>query len=363
MIEKRPLPPELEEELREPELATQSYHQLIWRRFRKSRIGVLSAGVLILFYVVAVAAPFFAPYGPNVDQIEYRHVPPQRLHFSWHEGLYVNGLHVVQDPQTMALKVVPNPDKHYPVHFFSHRAGDHLRLFTSDGPMFLLGTDRMGRDMLSRIIYGARVSLTVGLFGVFLSLVIGSLLGTVSGYWGGWVDQAIQRFIEVLAAFPSIPLWMALAAALPAGLNTIEVYFGITIILSLISWGGLARQVRGKVLAYREQDFVLAAQAAGASHWRVITKHLLPGCYSHIIVTSTLAIPAMILGETTLSFLGLGIRPPMTSWGVLLEESQRVTVLLHFPWLLIPAVPVLVVVIAYNFLGDALRDAADPYSD
>ncbi|MBT5714132.1 ABC transporter permease, partial [Candidatus Poribacteria bacterium] len=238
-----------------------------------------------------------------------------------------------------------------------------LHLVTSDGPMHLLGTDRMGRDLLSRMIYGARVSLTVGLVGVFLSMLLGSLLGTASGYWGGWADTAIQRVIELLAAFPPIPLWMALAAALPAGWSSIRVYFGITVILSLISWGGLARQVRGKVLSYREQDFVMAARASGAGHWYIITRHLLPGSYSHIIVIGTLAIPGMILGETALSFLGLGIRPPMTSWGVLLEEAQRVTVLLHYPWLIFPAVPVLIVVIAYNFLGDALRDAADPYSD
>jgi peptide/nickel transport system permease protein len=229
--------------------------------------------------------------------------------------------------------------------------------------MFLLGTDRMGRDLLSRIIYGGRISMTVGLVGVFLSLVLGSILGTASGYWGGWVDNLIQRIVELLSAFPSIPLWMALAAALPPGWSSVQVYFGITIILSIISWGGLARQVRGKVLAYREQDFVMAAKAAGAGHWYIIVNHLLPGCYSHIIVIATLAIPGMILGETALSFLGLGIRPPMTSWGVLLEEAQRVTVLLHYPWLLFPAIPVLIVVIAFNFLGDAIRDAADPYSD
>jgi peptide/nickel transport system permease protein len=229
--------------------------------------------------------------------------------------------------------------------------------------MFLLGTDRMGRDLLSRIIYGGRVSMTVGLIGVILSLLLGSTLGTISGYWGGWIDHLIQRFIELLSAFPSIPLWMALGAALPPGWSSIQIYFGITIILSIIGWGSLARQVRGKVLSYREQDFVMAARACGAGHWYIITHHLLPGSYSHIIVIATLAIPGMILGETALSFLGLGIRPPMTSWGVLLEEAQRVTVLLHYPWLLFPAIPVLIVVISFNFLGDALRDAADPYSD
>lgn len=227
--------------------------------------------------------------------------------------------------------------------------------------MFLLGTDRMGRDLLSRILYGGRVSLTVGLIGVMLSLVLGTVLGAVSGYFGGWVDHAIQRIIELLAAFPPIPLWMALGAAVPPGWSSIQTYFGITIILSIISWGGLAREVRGKGLVLREQDYTHAARAAGAGHWHIITRHLLPGCYSHIIVVATLAIPGMILGETALSFLGLGIRPPMTSWGVLLEEAQRVEVLLDNPWLLYPAIPVLFVVIAFNFLGDALRDAADPY--
>jgi peptide/nickel transport system permease protein len=308
-------------------------------------------------------ASFFAPYYYNAINVRLRHVPPQRLRVSWKHGLHVYGLKSVRDPETLELKFTPDPDQVHPVRFFGRDADGRLHLFTSDGPMFLLGTDRMGRDLFSRIIYGARVSLTIGLVGVFLSLVLGSVLGTMSGYFGGWVDIGIQRFIEILAAFPSIPLWMALAAALPPGWSSIQVYFGITVILSLVGWGGLARQVRGKVLAYREQDFVMAARAANAGHWHIITRHLLPGCYSHIIVISTLAIPGMILGETALSFLGLGIRPPMTSWGVLLEEAQRVTVLLHYPWLLFPAVPVLIVVISFNFLGDALRDAADPYSD
>ena len=217
--------------------------------------------------------------------------------------------------------------------------------------MYLLGTDRMGRDLLSRMIHGGRVSLTVGIIGVFLSLILGSVLGTLSGYFGGWIDHALQRVVEILASFPPIPLWMALGAALPAGWTSIETYLGITIILSIISWGGLAREVRGKVLVFREQDYTTAARSAGAGHWYIISRHLMPGCYSHIIVVATLAIPGMILGETALSFLGLGIRPPMTSWGVLLEEAQRVTVLLNHPWLLFPAAPVLVVVIAFNFLG------------
>ena len=339
-----------------------SYRQLIWRRFRKSKLGVASGFVLIAFYLIAALAGFFAPYHYNAIDIRYRHVPPQRLHVSHDKGVYVCGLKSVRDPQTLELVFTTDPSQTYPVRLLYRDANGKCHLFGSEGPMFLLGTDRMGRDLLSRIIYGGRVSLSVGLIGVILSLILGSFLGTISGYWGGWIDDVVQRFIELLSAFPGIPLWMALASALPPGWSSIKVYFGITIILSLISWGGLARQVRGKVLAYREQDFVTAARAAGAGHWHIITRHLLPGCYSHIIVISTLAIPGMILGETALSFLGLGIRPPMTSWGVLLEEAQRVTVLLHNPWLLFPAIPVLIVVIAYNFLGDALRDAADPYS-
>jgi len=339
-----------------------SYRQLIWRRFRKSKMGVIAGCVVAGFYIVALGAGFFAPYSPNTVRIRQRYVPPQAIHLSWQNGLHVHELATSRNPETWELEHVSVPDETYPVKFLYKDSDGHRHLFGCDGPMFLLGTDRMGRDLFSRIIHGARVSLTVGLVGVALSLVLGSLLGTISGYCGGWVDMLIQRLIEILAGFPAIPLWMALAAALPPGWSSVKTYFGITVILSLLSWGRLARQVRGKVLAYREQDFVMAAQSVGASHWHIITRHLLPGCYSHIIVVSTLSIPRMILGETALSFLGLGIRPPMVSWGVLLEESQQVTVLLTYPWLLFPAIPILAVVIGYNFLGDALRDAADPYA-
>lgn len=345
------------------ELGYLSYRQLIWRRLRKNRMGIAAAMVLSSSYVIALCAGFFAPYHYSEIQAGYRHVPPQELHFSLEHGLHVYGLKAERAVRTRELMFSADSTEIFPLLFFVRDNRERLHLFSCDGPMFLLGTDRMGRDLLSRIIYGARVSLTIGLIGVFISLSFGSILGTMSGYFGGGVDTLIQRSIEILLAFPSIPLWMALGAALPADWSSIGVYFGITVILALVSWGGLARQVRGKVLASRELDFVKAAQAAGASHWHIITRHLLPCSYSHIIVIATLAIPGMILGETALSFLGLGIRPPMTSWGVLLEEAQRVTVLLHYPWLLLPAVPVLVVVIAFNFLGDALRDATDPYAD
>jgi peptide/nickel transport system permease protein len=353
----------------EDPLGSLSYRQLVWRRFRKSKLGLVGGVVLLLFYFVAIFAEFFAPYDQATDDIRFQHVPPQPMRVSA-RGVYINGLKETRNPQTLEMVYAEDRSHRYPVRLFAH--GDPYRLFGlfpcdrhligSRGPFFLFGTDRMGRDLLSRIIYGSRVSLTVGLIGVVLTLLIGSALGTASGYWGGAADMAVQRLIELLSAFPSIPLWLALAAILPPTWSSIQVYFAITVILSLLSWGGLARQVRGKVLASREADFVLAARSVGAGSGHIIFRHLLPTCYSHIIVIATLAIPGMILGETALSFLGLGIRPPMTSWGVLLEEAQRVTVVLHFPWLLIPAIPVLTVVIAFNFLGDALRDAADPYA-
>jgi peptide/nickel transport system permease protein len=366
----RPRDEELEHEAeREDPLGALSYRQLVWRRFRKSRLGMVGGVVLLIFYTVALFAEFFAPYHYSTDNIRLKYVPPQPVRLTA-SGLFIYGLKQARDPETLEIVYRQDRSRRFPVRLF-HR-GDSYRmlglvssnvhLFGSRGPLFLFGTDRFGRDLLSRIIFGGRVSLTVGLIGVILTLLIGSSLGTASGYWGGAADSAVQRLIELLSAFPAIPLWMSLAAALPPTWSSIQVYFAITVILSLLSWGGLARQVRGKVLASREADFVLAAKSVGAGSGHIIFRHLLPTCYSHIIVIATLAIPGMILGETALSFLGLGIRPPMTSWGVLLEEAQRVTVVLHFPWLLIPALPVLTVVIAFNFLGDALRDAADPYS-
>lgn len=355
------------------DIAYLNYRQLVWRRLKQNRLGMLCGLVLLLFYFVAIFAEFFSPYGYTATHIDRRYVPPQRIQFvgpsGFHAQPFVYGLAQKNSKLTGEVEYVRVSGRMHPVRLF-HR-GDSYRLLGlvrtnihlvgSDGPFYLLGTDRMGRDLLSRIIHGARVSMTVGLVGVLLSVLIGSFLGTASGYAGGSIDVGMQRLVELLSAFPSIPLWMALAAALPPSWSSIQVYVGITVILSLIGWGGLARQVRGKVMSLRDADYVLAARASGAGHLYIIRKCLLPGTYGHIIVTATLAIPGMILGETALSFLGLGIRPPMTSWGVLLEEAQRVTVLLHYPWLLIPAIPVVVVVICYNFLGDALRDSVDPY--
>jgi peptide/nickel transport system permease protein len=273
--------------------------------------------------------------------------------------------------QTMKREFKPDPSKVQPLRFLCR--GDEYQfwgLFTGsfhlvcpaeDGTAFLLGTDRLGRDMLSRILYGTRISLTVGLLGIAVSFIIGIVLGGISGYYGGWIDNVIQRLIEMVRSFPELPLWMALSAALPVNWSPVLVYFGITIILGLLDWPGLARAVRSKLLALREEDFASAAVLMGANPGRVIGRHLLPSFTSHLIASLTLSVPSMILGETALSFLGLGLRPPVTSWGVLLNEAQNINVVALYPWLMLPVVPVFIVVLAFNFFGDGLRDAADPY--
>ena len=347
---------------------------LMWWKFRRHRLAVWSGVLLAAVFASIAVSEFLAPYNLHSRHTDFIYAPPQQLRF-FHEGAfvgpYVYGFDYRLDMTTLQRVYTPDPARVEPLRFFC--LGDSYRFWgavemrfhlicpAEGGTLFLLGTDRLGRDMLSRIIYGTRVSLTVGLFGIAISFLLGVVLGGLSGYWGGWVDGVVQRAIEIVRSFPELPLWMALSAALPVTWSPILVYFGITIILGLFDWTGLARAVRSKLLALREEDFATAAVLMGARPGRVVFRHLLPSFSSHLIASATLSIPGMILGETALSFLGLGLRAPITSWGVLLNEAQNINAVAFYPWLMLPVVPVVAVVLAFNFLGDGLRDAADPY--
>lgn len=356
---------------------TASQWQLMWRKFRKHRLAMWAAGVVIVLYGIAATCEFLAPYPLEHVDTRYAYAPPQRIHVIDSEGSlcwpYVYGLDAHRHPETRRKTYREDTSRVYPVNLFERGEPyafwglfeTEVHLIGVEGAgatLFLLGTDSMGRDLFSRILYGARISLTIGLAGVFISFVLGLVIGAISGYYSGWIDNLIQRGIEVLRSFPSIPLWMALAAALPQTWSPLQVYFGITVVLSFLGWTGLARQVRGKILSLREEDYAVAAALAGASESRIMFRHLLPAFASHIIVSLTLSVPAMILAETALSFLGLGLRSPATSWGVLLQEAQNVQALSFHPWLLTPVFFVILTVLAFNFVGDGLRDAADPYA-
>jgi peptide/nickel transport system permease protein len=354
-----------------------SVRQLMWRRFRRNRLAVAGAIFLALMYLSAAFAGFLAPYGLRTTHEQFASVPPQLPRFMDAEGRFhfrpfVYAFQNKIDPKTFKRVFAPDTSQRYPLQFFA--TGDSYKLFgfipanrhlvtvQEPGKMFLLGTDKQARDLFSRVLYGAQVSLTVGLVGVALSLVIGTLVGIATGFYGGTLDIVVQRIIEVLLAFPQLPLWLALAALVPPTMSSIRVFFMISVVLSVVNWGALALQVRGMVLSLREQDYIRAARYANASDRYIILRHLFPNTLSHVLVIATLAIPSMILGETALSFLGLGIRPPLTSWGLLLNETQHVRVLLQQPWILTPAFFVVATIIAFNFLGDGLRDAADPFS-
>jgi peptide/nickel transport system permease protein len=361
----------------ETRVAVATQRQLIWWRFKKHKLAVVSAVIVLAFYMVSAFADFLS-YSEPFDTLAARsYIPPQPIHWFDADGHFhpqVYALKGKRDLRTFKLSYAPDPSDPRDLALFAH--GYPYRLFglfptdihllgVSNGQatdaLFLFGTDQLGRDVFSRLVLATRTSLTIGLVSVALSLVLGVLLGGISGLYGGWVDTVIQRVIEILRSIPTIPLWMGLAAAIPTSWSPEQVYFAITIIISLIGWTELARVVRGRFLALREEDFIIAAELAGASRLRIIFKHMVPSFLSHIIAATSLALPAMIISETTLSFLGLGLRPPAISWGVMLQDAQNLETLGLAPWLLVAAVPVIIVILAFNFLGDGLRDAADPY--
>ena len=375
-VDSAPFDPQVGESL-SPELERyylSSQWRMMWLKLRRHRLAVISGFVLAALYASILVSEILAPYTPNTRHQNHIYAPPQAVHL-FHDGSFigphVRGFDYHLDMDTLKRVYMPNPAKIERLRFFC--SGDryafwglvdasfHLVCPAKGGTLFLLGTDRLGRDMLSRLIYGARISLTIGLVGITIAFVLGIVLGGIAGFYGGWADAAITRTIEVIRSFPKLPLFMALAAALPPWLGPVWVYFGLTLILGLIDWTGLARAVRGKLLSLREEDFCTAATLMGASPKRIIGRHLLPSFMSHLIAVATLHIPEMILAETALSFLGIGLRPPVVSWGVLLIEVQNLNAVALYPWLLVTMLPVIVTVLAFNFLGDGLRDAADPY--
>jgi peptide/nickel transport system permease protein len=364
------------------EIGYQSQWRLVWLKFRDHRLAFWS-GVFILFvYLVGIFASFVAPRAAEHYDPAFAMLAPQEFNFFYRndDGAlrfqpHVTGFSSERDPNTFRMVFKPDPEQRIPVGLFVRGTETYklLGLIETDRhlfgpvdpeqPFYLLGSDRLGRDVLSRLIHGTQISTSIGLVGVAVSLVLGVILGGISGYFGGWLDTAIQRVIEFIMSIPTIPLWMGLAAAIPVTWSPVLVYFMITVIISLIGWTSLAREVRGRFMSWRNEQFVIAARLDGTSELRIIMRHLLPGFTSHIIASVTLAIPVMIIAETSLSFLGIGLRPPVVSWGVLLKEAQNIRSLAEAPWLLAPGVMVVATVLALNFLGDGLRDAADPYSE
>lgn len=356
-----------------------SQWQLMWRAFRKHRMAVAGSIFLLLIYVSTVLfCEILSPYNIDTVRADYSFAPPQLIRFydtenrRFHLRPFVYGWTIEENPETWEDEYVADRESRYPLKLWVRgdeykmwglfRTDRHLFGVEEGGEIFLFGTDRLGHDLFSLTLYAGRISLSIGFIGVAISFVLGNLLGGISGFYGGTADMIIQRVIEFFISIPTIPLWMALAAALPPEWPPIRVYFGITIILSFLGWTGLARVVRGKLLELREEDFVMAAKLVGESDLGIIRRHLLPSFLSYLIVSLTLAVPGMILGETALSFLGLGLRPPVVSWGVLLSSAQNFQTVAIYPWLFFPALFVVAVVLSFNFIGDGLRDAADPYA-
>ncbi len=352
-----------------------SQWRLMWWKFKRHRLALAASVFLLFIYATIPISEFLAPYNDATRNTDFIRAPPQAMHL-FHQGKligpFVYGYDYHLNMDNLKREYAVDRDKLYRLRFFCH--GDPYRfwgLFDADlhlacppheGIFFALGSDRLGRDLLSRMIYGARISLTIGLIGISISFCLGITIGGLAGYYGGLFDLLSQRLIEVIHSIPHIPIFLALAAIMPASWSPILVYFGITLILGMMDWTGLARAVRAKLFSLREEDYVLAAQLMGARTPRVLLSHLIPGFISHLIASATITIPAMILGETALSFLGLGLRPPIVSWGVMLNEAQNMNVVALYPWLMFPVVPVILVILAFNFLGDGLRDAADPYT-
>lgn len=359
----------------EERVAVASQLQLVWWRFRRHRLAMASGVIVIFFYLIAIFADFLATSDPHDTDSRRSYAPPQAIGFFDDSGAFrpnVTVLRARRDMRTFRM-VFDQPARVELALFVPGYSYELFGLFKTDihliglkgaqpgETLHFLGADRLGRDLWSRLVVATRVSLTIGLIGVTISLFLGVLLGGVSAIYGGAVDMAIQRLIEIIRSMPTIPVWLGLAAALPSDWSVLQIYFAITVIIALLAWTDLARVVRGKFLALREEDFVMAAELAGAGQMRIIFRHMLPSFLSHVIAATSLALPAMIISETSLSFLGLGLRPPAISWGILLQDAQNIETLALAPWLLASAIPVIVVILAFNFLGDGLRDAADPY--